>query len=198
MPSLSGAWGSIRRFFTGTGTRPGADPETGCFDGIGIDSCYGEPTSMPTAGRRLAESCERIREQLQEAHRKNEVAKRDAMRRDRRAKRRALTLLLKLLNPQQRQEFRANKYFHVTGGSSGDRYRIQVGRIANIEILDGNGKVKCRLCIHPVGDVPVYDVMAAQLLHLQDPGAEERFLYRANVLPALTENRLGSRAEWIA
>lgn len=114
----------------------------------------------------------------------------EAMRKKtRRAERRALLLLMRLLKPEQRQEFRVSGHFHVTGGSSGDRYRIRVGMIANIDVLRDDGMVNHRLCVHPIGGVPVYDVMAAQMLHLQDPSTEERFLRQANICPARQEDR---------
>jgi hypothetical protein len=113
----------------------------------------------------------------------------EAMRKDRRAERKALILLMRLLNPEQRQEFRESGHFHVTGGSSGDRYRIRVARIANVDVLRDNGTVKHRLCVHPSGGVPVYDVMAAQMLHLQEPVTEQRFLRQANIHPARPGDR---------
>jgi hypothetical protein len=112
----------------------------------------------------------------------------EAIRKDRRAERRSLMLLMRLLNPEQRQEFRQTGHFGVTGGSSGDRYRIRIGRIANIDVLRKNGTVDHRLCAHPAGGVPVYDVMAAQMLYLQDPVAEKRLLQQARVHPAQPED----------
>jgi hypothetical protein len=108
----------------------------------------------------------------------------EAIRKHRRATRKSLTLLLKLLTPEQRREFRRHRCFYVVGGSSGDVYRIRVGKIANVDLLGGGGKVKYSLCVHPDGGVPIYDAMAAQVLHLQDPLTEERFLQRANICAA--------------
>jgi hypothetical protein len=111
------------------------------------------------------------------------------MRKDRRAERRSLVLLMKLLNQEQRQEFRHSGHFHVTGGSTGERYRIRVGKIANIDALRDDGTVKHCLCVTPIGGVPVYDVMAAQLLHLQEPATERRLLRDANIYPARRDER---------
>jgi len=122
----------------------------------------------------------------------------ETVRKERRAKRRALSLLMRLLNPEQRQEFRECRHFHVIGARSGDRYRIRMETIANIDVLDENGKTKHRLCVHSAGEVPLYDVMASQLLHLQDPVAEIRLLQQANIVPALTEVRSYSRATMLA
>ena len=101
----------------------------------------------------------------------------------RRAERRALTLLLRLLSPAQRHDFRKHGVIHVTGASSGSRYRIRVAPFANIDVLACNGVVAHRLCVQPVGELPIYDVMAGQILYLQDPGAEEGFLRHANKHP---------------
>jgi hypothetical protein len=109
------------------------------------------------------------------------------MRKDCRARRKSLALLLRLMSPQQRQQFRQSGSFYVVGGSSGTLYRIRSGKIANIDVLRDESKVKWRLCAHPRG-VPLYDVMAAQLLHLQDPLMEKRFLLYANDIAAVPES----------
>ncbi len=121
----------------------------------------------------------------------------EAMRKERRANRRALVLLLKLLNPLQRQEFRNTGFIHAVGGNSGTRYRIRPDTIANIDVLCDDGRVKYRLCITPTGGVPMYDVMAAQMLHLQDPATEPKLLRMANIHPARREDLGLSVFEWI-
>jgi len=110
-----------------------------------------------------------------------------AIRAARRAERRALTLLLRLLSPDQRRDFRQHRHIHVTGASSGSRYRIRVALFANIDVLACNGIVAHRLCVQPVGELPIYDVIAGQILYLQDPGAEEGFLLHANMHPTRHE-----------
>jgi hypothetical protein len=110
-----------------------------------------------------------------------------AARQDRRAMRRSLVLLLRVMSPEQRREFRERRYFHVIGARSGNRYRIRTEWIANIDVIGYDGRVGCRLCVRPAGGVPLYDAMAAQLLQLQDPRAEQRLLQQANVLSALFE-----------
>jgi hypothetical protein len=97
-----------------------------------------------------------------------------------RAEKRARTLLLNLLSDQQRLEFQSHGFFYVTGGSSGDRYRIRLDSVVNIDVISKDGTVREYLCARPIGDIPMYDVMAAQLLYLQDPGSEARFLNQAN------------------
>lgn len=115
-----------------------------------------------------------------------------AIAQEQRANRRALVLLLGQLNAEQRQQFRTFGYFYVTGANSQARYRIRPDRVANIDVLGDDGNVMYRLCVAPTG-VPVYDVMAAQLLHLQDAAAEERLLQKANVF-----YRVYSRSAWIS
>jgi hypothetical protein len=115
-----------------------------------------------------------------------------------RAKRRALTLMLGLLNPEQREEFRRYRHFHVIGGATGTRYRIRVAAFANIDVLGPTGRTMYRLCVHPGGDVPVYDAMAAQMLHLQDPVTEKSFLKQANVHPVVAQDRRAERVFWIS
>lgn len=104
----------------------------------------------------------------------------DAIQQESRSNRRSLVLLIRLLSAEQRQQFRTHGYFHVTGGKTQARYRIRADRVANIDVLDEDGSVMYRLCVAPTG-VPVYDVMGAQLLHLQDPLTEEQLLQKANV-----------------
>lgn len=99
----------------------------------------------------------------------------------RRAERKALVILLRNLIEEQRKEFREHNYFTVTGGATGQKYRIRKGRVGNIDVLNKGGAVKHRLCAHPQGDMPNYDVMLAQALHLQEPANEELFVRTANV-----------------
>lgn len=141
---------------------------------------------------------ERVRREMEDPQQRRERARRDALSQERRATRRSLVLLMKQMTPQQRREFREHRYFHVIGGGSGERYRIRVGTIANIDAMREDGTVKHRLCARPIDDVPVYDVMAAQLLHLQDPASEPHFLLQANVQPTLPDDRSAYRTAWAA
>lgn len=196
MPILSGAWRTLRRFLSDSGTPVAAAESIGT--GEMMQPQNEESQAVAMNNRRLHGFYERMMEQVLEAQRNNELVRQEEIRKDRRAKRRSLTLLMKLLNPEQREEFRTCRHFHVVGGSSGIRYRIRVAPFANIDVLRADGKVRHRLCAFPAGDVPVYDVMAAQMLHLQDPATEQRFLLRANVHPALTEERARATSMWIA
>lgn len=108
-----------------------------------------------------------------------EHREREALRRCR-ADQRARTLLLTLLSEEQRAEFQASGQFQVTGGNSGVRYRIRHDSVVNIDVLADDGQVRFRLCARPTGNIPIFDVMAGQLLHLQDRNAEARFVEQAN------------------
>ena len=182
MPSPGGPWPALqrtlRRFFGA------ADPAAGQAQGRregGLHGFY-----------RWA------REQVLDARRHNEELMRDERRNVRRAQRRSLSLLMRLQSPAQREEFRTTRQFHVIGGKTGTRYRIRAATLVNIDVLDNDGAVMHRLCAHPTGDVPLYDVLAAQMLHLQDASTELRFLQQAYVHSALPDSRVRSGNLWTA
>lgn len=195
MPSLSEAWNNLCRFVSRARASAGFGRADGSDGTRWRDN--DQPAGIGGAGR-LHGFYEQVREQVLESQRGNELLRQEEIKRARRAKRRSLTLLMKLLAPEQRQEFRKFGHFHVIGGSSGNRYRVRPATFANIDVVCGSGTVMYRLCAHPAGDVPVYDVMAAQMLHLQDPATERRFLQQANVHPALSEGYVRSSSPWLA
>lgn len=126
---------------------------------------------------------------LSAARRRNEQVAIEETKSYLRAKRRSLGLMLALLSPEQHAEFHRYRYFHVIGAETGNRYRIRVASFANIDVIGPSGSTLYRLCAHPRGDVPVYDVMAAQMLHLQDAQTERAFLRFANVHPVVAHGR---------
>lgn len=130
--------------------------------------------------RRLMTRCMHFEEMRRLRVREYHRQRKEMVWRERRARRRALVLLLRQLNPEQRREFRHHRYFHVCGGKSGQRYRIRPDLIANIDVFNSDDTIRHRLCIHLV-EGPLYDMMAAQCLHLQDPETEQDFLRQANV-----------------
>jgi hypothetical protein len=91
---------------------------------------------------------------------------------DRRARERAMDLLVQHLTPAQRAEFERTCAFKVRA-KSGQLYRITYATTANIEVLEQPGMVVRRLCAGPLG-VPIPDVMLAQKLMLE--GDEPAFL----------------------
>jgi len=196
MSALNRVWHAIRRFIASADTTAAPNPGAGLPDRAHLRN--GSLETLFAGMRRSCGFFRQIREHIRETQRDSEQIRQDAMRNERRAKRKSLILLMSLLNPEQRQEFRQYRYFHVTGGSSGDRYRIRVGMIANIDVLRNDGKVKYRLCVRPNGDIPVYDVMAGQLLHLQDPETEQRFRQQANIHSALPDDHVYFRTTWVS
>lgn len=120
----------------------------------------------------------RCREWLQTAQLARERRSRQALQKAQ-AEQRALSLLCTLLSPEQYDEFERFGYFHVTGGRSGARYRIRRNSGVNVDVLGSDGNVEYHLCARPAGDIPMADVMAGQLLFLQDRDAEPRFLEHA-------------------
>jgi hypothetical protein len=180
MFALSRAWQAFGRRFANT--------HTGLATGRSHAARHPRAAlrALGAGVRRLYRYCRQFTQQWENVWNVNELTRTEAelvRKAGRRRKRRALVLLLRQLNHEQRQEFRVYGHFHVTGGNSGNRYRIRMDTTANIDVLDEDGKPKYRLCAGPV-DVPVYGMMAGQLLYLQDPASEQRFLQRANIHPA--------------
>lgn len=138
--------------------------------------------NFPSRGHPWRRFCAQGRGWIRDWHRERERIE-AAILAKRRAERRSLTLLLNLLDSDQREDFRAYGHIYAIGGSSGDRYRIRVALFANIDVMSRTGAVTHRLCAQPCGDVPTYDVIAGQLLYLQDPNAENRFLAHARIHP---------------
>lgn len=121
--------------------------------------------------------------ELAAARARVEAEEREATKARRRAIRRAMLTMLQFIRPEQRDEFRRHGHFYVRGGKTGRRYRLNRGRVANIDVLDGNGQIDHRLCAHPNLAVPDYDTMLAQALHLESPDEEEGFVRTANIHP---------------
>ena len=92
---------------------------------------------------------------------------------------RSRALLDRALTPEQRHDLFARGYFHVKGKRF--RYRIREGRSGNVDALDASGCVISRFCAHPLGQVPVYDVMLAQKLWIETD--EGMFLRKAALCP---------------
>lgn len=66
--------------------------------------------------------------------------------------------------------------------AKGNKYLIRKGRTKNIDVLNPDGSVKHRLCVHPASDCPDFDTMLAQKLWLEH--SEDEILRMANVWPA--------------
>ncbi len=86
---------------------------------------------------------------------------------DSKAAKRGAKLLEENLSPAQRQQYTKYRYFDVTGGKSGKRYRIHHGSSMNIDQLDKNGKRVCGWCFFPRGGLVAGDVMLAQKFALE-------------------------------
>lgn len=106
------------------------------------------------------------------------------LRRQLRADREALALLLRVLSRRQRESLREQGCFHVIGGASGLRYRLRAAGEPNIDQLDAGGAVEYRLHIAPACALAFPGWLAMQALHLQDPETEHPFLAAAQVHPA--------------
>jgi hypothetical protein len=82
------------------------------------------------------------------------------------AEQKALSLLRSWLSPEQAQQYDSQKYFDVIGSDTGTRYRIQLGRIMNVDQLDSAGNKVCAWCFGP-GDLANGDCMLAQKIALE-------------------------------
>lgn len=106
----------------------------------------------------------------------------------------ARALLKSLLPPAEWESYERNRYFHVIGGTSGKRYRIQGDCLShNIKVMGEGSAMLESVCCHPIG-VPFEDVLVTQALHLQF--SEREFLAKANVHPLARDG--SSRLEQIA
>lgn len=99
---------------------------------------------------------------------------------------RARTLLLRHLSASQRDQFNRDGYFIVAGRAA--RYRVRVGRTANVDVIDRSGRATHRLCAHPAELVPDFDTMLAQKLALETD--EAAFVRIANRHPAANAEQL--------
>jgi hypothetical protein len=81
--------------------------------------------------------------------------------------RRAGPLLKENLTVAQREQYESRRYFEVTGGATGRRYRIHPGRQMNVEELNAAGRRIRILCFMPEGRLPIYDNMLAQKIALE-------------------------------
>jgi hypothetical protein len=76
-------------------------------------------------------------------------------------------LLKENLSPAQRDQYEEGGYIEVVGGQTGKRYRIHLGRMMNVELLDSKGKPVATLCFMPRGRLADGDIMLAQKLALE-------------------------------
>ena len=83
------------------------------------------------------------------------------------AEARATRLLRRWLSPEQCAQFDAMNFFDVIGCSTGKRYRIHQGRVANVREIDEADNSKMGLCFGPKGYLVAADVMLAQKIALE-------------------------------
>src|SRR5262245_7797162 len=85
----------------------------------------------------------------------------------REAQARGVQLLKENLSPAQRDQYEEVGYIEVVGGQTGKRYRIHLGSLMNVELLDSKGKPVATLCFKPRGRLADGDIMLAQKLALE-------------------------------
>lgn len=91
------------------------------------------------------------------------------------AEARGETLLREWLSPQQLAQYEGNRYFDVIGSSSKRRYRVTNKRSFNVLLLDADEGVEEEICVMPVGNLVMGDMMLAQKVALEtnEPAAIE-------------------------
>ena len=81
--------------------------------------------------------------------------------------RRALKLLKDWLSPEQLACYERYRFFDVIGSDTGTRFRIHHGTQTNIEELGTNGRLVCKWCFGPDGNLAAGDVMLTQKIALE-------------------------------
>lgn len=80
---------------------------------------------------------------------------------------RAERLLVQNLTPAQKEQYKKDKCFSVTGGETGAVYLIKHGRTMNVWRLGEKGQCVEQLCFHSVELLPTGDNMLAQKFMLE-------------------------------
>ena len=80
---------------------------------------------------------------------------------------RGITLLHEWLSPEQKAQFDASRSFDVVGSHTGKKYRISLGRMTNVQEVDGTGRPVMGWCFVPSGDLVPGDVVLAQKIALE-------------------------------
>jgi hypothetical protein len=83
------------------------------------------------------------------------------------AHQRARQLLVDNLTAAQREQYESRKFFEVTGGVTGRRYRIRQWFQMNVEELNAAGRRVRLLCFIPEGRLPTCDNLLAQKIALE-------------------------------
>ncbi len=81
--------------------------------------------------------------------------------------RRAFKLLKDWLSPEQLACYERYSFFDVIGSDTGTRFRIHHGTQTNIEELGSNGRLVCKWCFGPDGNLAAGDVMLTQKIALE-------------------------------
>lgn len=122
-----------------------------------------------------------ILQRLRLANKFSKKKKQEKQRADTKAK----ALLHRYLTKKQRWELRATKSITVMGQDK-NVYRITEGSCNNVIMLDKGGSEKFRLCVICEKEVPIYDLMLAQKLTIENDLTS--FLSVANVMDLKTKS----------
>jgi hypothetical protein len=84
-----------------------------------------------------------------------------------RAEKRAVSLLLSWLTPEQERQWQARGAFEVIGGDTGTRYRITYRAVMNVHELGPDGRPVKQWCFAPEGRLAAGDMLLAQKIALE-------------------------------
>jgi hypothetical protein len=155
-------------------------------------SMFGSRFTMPLPGTNrqvLARESYRIADPISaEQVARSEERDREYTRQIKNARTKAHETLTRMLNDQQKKDFKERGYFYVTG-NKGTPYRVRTNStVGNVDWIDGE-TVLGSYCAHPsgqgrdlngrVGSLPLYDIFIGQKLALETD--EESFLRVANL-----------------
>ena len=105
-------------------------------------------------------------EEMAERLKQIEATRKEKERLEKEAEARALVTLKENLDQEQIENLEKGSFIMVSV-NSGNRYKINKGRVRNIEQVDAEGKRLRFLCVHPKDNVPNYDTMLSQKLMLE-------------------------------
>lgn len=133
------------------------------------------PTTQTVGWQEAVEETEEQRRAREEQQRAWNRQQEENQRRQVEAQARAEKILFENLSDIQRADYKRHRHFFCEG-RSGRRFRIRTGTVANVDVIDRDGRITHRICAAAGGHgaIPDADNMLAQMLHLthDDEGFE--------------------------
>lgn len=147
-----------------------ADTAWSIWTTTGTATTYSTLTTAPAYSPEQEAQWKAEREEVQRRATAAEQTRREACERAKR-------LLDSMLDHQQREQLKKDRFFEVIAKHSRRRYRIRYSTHGNVRLLDDTGREVISYCAQPNG-VPTEDSMLAQKLQIEHD--EDAFLRVAN------------------